>query len=188
MVDLLTADDLSGLLFAPGAETARRIVTCFGVLPNAQPAVIFPRLANLMRSGDWLLLSANLTAGRNYLQEVQAALPLYDNALTRDWLSLLLFDCGFERRDGEIRFTIEACDTHPELLQIVAWFDLRRERCLRLGGEAIQFSSGESLRLFYSHRYTAALVDQMIHQAGLSLQHTWITQHSDEGVFVCTGV
>ena len=55
-----------------------------------------PRLAALLRPADYLLFSANLAPGTDYAAGVQRILPLYDNALTRDWLMTFLLDVGVD--------------------------------------------------------------------------------------------
>ena len=77
------------------------------MIPNFEPQVILPRLAALLRPADYLLFSANLAPGADYAAGVQRILPLYDNALTRDWLMTFLLDLGVETADGELRFVIE---------------------------------------------------------------------------------
>jgi uncharacterized SAM-dependent methyltransferase len=61
VADLATAQDLSEALRIPAARDSKRIFTFFGMLPNFEPATILPRLSALVRKGDFLLLSANLS-------------------------------------------------------------------------------------------------------------------------------
>jgi len=82
------------------------LITFFGMIPNFEPQLILPRLAALVRPADHLLFSANLAPGSDYAAGVRQVLPLYDNALTRDWLMTFLTDLGVERDDGELRFSI----------------------------------------------------------------------------------
>src|SRR5664279_4101469 len=105
--DLSSADDLPAVLDALPVPNAARLVTFFGMIPNFEPQVILPRLASLLRAADSLLFSANLAPGPDYADGVQSILPLYDNALTRDWLMTFLLDLGVAAADGELRFTVE---------------------------------------------------------------------------------
>src|SRR6185503_18502242 len=105
-----------------------RLVTFFGMLPNFEPQIILPHLAGLIRPGEYLLLSANLAPGPDYAEGVQRILPLYDNALTREWLITFLLDVGVNRNDGEIRFAIENDPANGDLKRIAAYFVFERER------------------------------------------------------------
>ena len=62
--DLASADDLPAVLEALPVPDAARLITFFGMIPNFEPQVILPRLAGLLRPGDYLLFSANLAPGR----------------------------------------------------------------------------------------------------------------------------
>src|SRR5439155_1069101 len=104
--DLASADDLPAVLDEHSISGAARLITFFGMMPNFEPQAILPRLAGIVRPGDFLLLSANLAPGPDYAAGVQRILLLYDNALTRDWLMTFLLDLGVEAADGELHFCI----------------------------------------------------------------------------------
>jgi hypothetical protein len=89
------------------------------MIPNFEPRNILPRLAALIRPRDQLLFSANLASGQDYRAGVERILPLYDNALTRDWLSTWLFDLGIDPDAGTIRMDVEMDDA-SNLLRIAA--------------------------------------------------------------------
>ena len=101
---------------------AARLITFFGMIPNFEPQVILPRLAGLVRPADYLLFSANLAPGADYAAGVQRILPLYDNALTRDWLMTFLLDLGVEANDGELRFAVEDDPAGSGLKRVAAYF------------------------------------------------------------------
>ena len=137
-----------------------------------------------MRPADHLLFSANLAPGADYASGVQRILPLYDNALTRDWLMTFLLDLGVERGDGALRFVIENDPGGSDLKRIVACFHFLRSREIRLEGELFDFHVGESMRLFFSYRHTPALVGALLGQHGLRVPGQWITKSEEEGVFL----
>jgi uncharacterized SAM-dependent methyltransferase len=195
--DLVTAQDLLSLLraIAPGSTspTARlsteatalqRLFTFFGMLPNFEPDTILPRLASLVRPGDHLLLSANLAPGSDYAVGVERALPLYDNELTRDWLMTFLLDLGVERKDGELRFTIEEQPKPVHLKRIAAHFHFIRDRVVEIDSQRLEFSAGESIRLFFSYRHTPALVRSILDPHGLKVLDEWVTPSGEEGIFL----
>src|SRR6266481_10070392 len=98
--DLAAVEDLASLFVERSQSDAVRLITFFGMTPNFEPQMVLPKLAGLLRPGDWLLLSANLAPGNDYAAGLRQVLPQYDNALTMDWLMLFLFDLGVEPTDG----------------------------------------------------------------------------------------
>jgi L-histidine Nalpha-methyltransferase len=187
--DLASAVDLDALFQAPFANralTQNRVFTFFGMLPNFEPETVLPKLARLLRPGDYLLLSANLAPGPDYAAGVQSVLPLYDNALTRDWLMTFLLDLGVEQEDGTLEFVIEEPHSPPAIKCIAAYFQFTRDRTLYLDSDQFPFRAKDSIRLFFSLRHTPALVQEILAAAGLRLLEQWITPSGEEGVFLVT--
>ena len=181
--DLAEADDLPQLLAAQAEPTARRLLAFFGMLPNFEPALILPRLAALMNPADLLLLSANLAPGPDYAAGLRRILPLYDNALTRDWLLTFLFDLGMAPADGELRFAIEDA---AGLKRITADFYFKRARTLEVDDAAFAFQAGDKIRLFFSYRHTPRLVRDLLKKYNLKVLDQWIASSEEEGVFLIT--
>jgi L-histidine Nalpha-methyltransferase len=182
--DLASADDLLSVLAECAPPDAARLVTFFGMLPNFEPAVILPRLAALVRPADDLLFSANLAPGSDYAAGVQRILPLYDNALTRDWLMTFLLDLGVEPADGTLRFVIEDDPGGLGLKRVAAYFQFLHAREICVDEERFEFRRGEEVRLFFSCRHTPALVRSLLAHQGLQVHEQWITQSEEEGVFL----
>ena len=182
--DLATADDLPEVLITHHASRRTHLITFFGMIPNFEPADILPKLAALVRPGDWLLFSANLAPGPDYAAGVRRILPQYDNPLTHDWLLTFLLDLGVERGDGEVRFTVEDGDAENQLRKIVARFHFARSRRIEIEGEAFEFHAGDDFRLFFSYRYTPDRVRCALAGQGLEVSDSWITQSEEEGVFL----
>ena len=182
--DLGSADDLPAVIEATPASDAARITTFFGMIPNFEPQVILPRLAGLVRPGDYLLFSANLAPGTDYAAGVQQILPLYDNALTRAWLLTFLLDLGVAANDGELRFAVEDDPNGSGLKRVAAHFRFIRPREIQVDAERFLFPAGDSIRLFFSWRHTPALVRKLLGEHGLSVMDEWITSSGEEGVFL----
>lgn len=182
--DLASADDATEVLAEIGPPEAARLVTFFGMIPNFEPGVILPRLARLLQKDDLLLFSANLAPGPEYAAGMRRILPQYDNPLTRDWLLTFLLDLGFERGDGELRFTIEDDPAGNGPKRVVAQFEFRRSRELALDGEGFAFRAGESIRLFFSYRHTPALARDQLRAHGLVVLQEWVARSQEEGVFL----
>jgi uncharacterized SAM-dependent methyltransferase len=180
--DLAAAEDLAEVFDQHTDSTGARLITFFGMIPNFEPQLILPRLAALVRPGDYLLFSANLAPGSDYAAGVQRVLRLYDNELTRDWLMTFLLDLGVEREDGNIRFAIE--DDANGLKRIAAYFQLERARKLRVEGESFEFRPGEEIRLLFSYRHSPELVKRLLGSHGLKVLEQWVTKSEEEGVFL----
>jgi hypothetical protein len=153
------------------------------MIPNFEPQDILPKLASLIRPKDFLLFSANLAPGKNYAAGVKKVLPQYDNPPTRDWLMTFLLDLGVGKNDGQLKFTIEAGDFG--LKRIVARFHFTRARRIEVEDQRFDFAAGESIRLFFSYRYTPERVRRQLARNGLEILNQWITQSEEEGVFLC---
>lgn len=181
--DLATADNLPSLFNRPGPGSARRILTFFGMIPNFEPQEILPKLASIVRPGDYLLFSANLAPGDDYTAGMRLILPQYDNAPTREWLLASLTDLGVAARDGKLVLKIET--TRSGLQRIVADFRFRRARKVMVDDETIGFKSGESIRLFFSYRYTPDRIRTLLSAHHLRIRNQWVTESREEGVFFC---
>jgi hypothetical protein len=183
--DLALADDLPDHFARHGPPAAARVVTFFGMIPNFEPEAIIPKLACLVRPNDRLLFSANLAPGADYTSGVRQILPQYDNPSTRDWLLTFLFDLGVERGDGAIRFSIEDGPGGQGLKRVLATFRFANPREIIVAGEAFSFRPGDSIRLFYSYRYTPELAARLLRRHGLEVLEAWVTGSEQEGVFLC---
>ncbi len=183
--DLATANNLAEFLENPAARFATRLITFFGMIPNFEPSQILPRLATLLRPRDFLLFSANLAPGKNYEKGVRKILPLYDNAQTRDWLLTFLFDLGVERNEGELHFKIEECPIVTGLKRVTAYFHFAKSRVLFVDQEKFLFQPGETIRLFFSYRYTPKKTRQLLAAHGLATLDQWISKSGEEGIFHC---
>ena len=181
--DLASADDLPQVFDRELPSDAERLFTFFGMIPNFEPDLILPRLRSLLRPQDWLLFSANLAPGADYQKGMEKILPLYDNALTRDWLITFLLDLGIERTDGEIIVRIE--NGSAGLKRIVADFQFSSRGRIQLDEEQFEFEPGDKIRLFFSYRYTADFVRSVFASYNLEVVDRWLTKSEEEGVFLC---
>lgn len=181
--DLASADDLPNVFAQSLAPNVSRLITFFGMIPNFEPQLILPRLAALVGPQDSLLFSANLAPGADYAAGVQAILPQYDNAATREWLLTFLLNLGVERSDGEVRFRIEA-DAENGLKRVVADFHFAKSCRVEIEDARFDFAVGERFRLFFSYRYTPERVRLVLGRHGLAVREQWLTKSGEEGVFL----
>jgi len=183
--DLESAANLPVILDRQTDPAAARLITFFGMIPNFEPGLILRRLTALLRPADFLLFSANLAPGPDYLAGIKQILPLYDNEPTRDWLMTFLLDLGVEKEDGELRFIVEDNPAGGELKRIAAYFHFDRARRIQVDAELFKFQPGESIRLFFSYRHTPAQVRKLLGGHGLKAIDQWIEKSGEEGVFLC---
>jgi L-histidine N-alpha-methyltransferase len=183
--DLSSATDLPDVLAKFANAKVARIITFFGMIPNFEPELILPNLSALLRRQDILLFSANLAPGLDYATGVHKILPLYDNALTRDWLMVFLKDLGIESGDGEITFSVEDNQEAGEVKKVVAYFRFRREREITVDDEHFHFGPAKPIRLFFSYRHTPSLVRSLFSGHRIEVAQEWIIKSEEEGVFLC---
>lgn len=182
--DLATAGDLPAIFEGQSASGSARLFTFFGMIPNFEPEVILPKLARLVQGNALLLFSANLAPGPDYAAGVQRVLPQYDNPLTRDWLMTFLLDLGFEKADGELRFGVEDYPAGSGLKRIAADFKIARKQTIEIHSERFEFLPGESIRLFFSYRHTAASAEMLLRAQNLRVLESWLARSAEEGIFL----
>jgi uncharacterized SAM-dependent methyltransferase len=183
--DLASAEDLAEVLDKLAVLDATRIITFFGMIPNFEPEVILPGLSELLRAEDLLLFSANLAPGDDYAAGVERILPLYDNALTRDWLITFLTDLGVEAEDGEVSFGVEGDRGNAGLKRVAAYFRFRRDKEISIDDERFRFGPDKPIRLFFSYRHTPKIVRSLLSKYGIGVVDEWIAKSQEEGVFLC---
>jgi uncharacterized SAM-dependent methyltransferase len=182
LCDLAQAPNLTQIPELSSEPEAQRIVTFFGMMPNFEPDLILPKLANLLRAGDSLLLSANLSPGADYRAGMQRVMSGYDNPETRQWLLAFLYDLGLEPEDGFVDFSIEE---KSGLLRFVADYHFFCARTLVIEDETFEFAAGDAMRVFFSYRHTPGVLRQLLHGYGLEMASQWINASGEEGVFLC---
>jgi uncharacterized SAM-dependent methyltransferase len=180
---LATAKDLSLVFAGQSPPNTPRIITFFGMIPNFEPNQILPKLGSLIRPKDFLLFSANLAPGTNYATGMGKILPQYDNPQTRDWLMTFLHDLGIGKNDGKLHFKIELMANR--LKRIAADFLFKHPRRIEIQDKAFDFAAGESVRLFFSYRYTPERVCKVLARHRLEVCEQWIAKSEEEGVFLC---
>jgi uncharacterized SAM-dependent methyltransferase len=182
LCDLGAADDLAEVFDQLEPRHGPRLHTFFGMIPNFEPDDILARLAALLLEEDLLLFSANLAPGPDYAAGVERVFAGYNNRQTCDWLLSFVSGLGIEPGDGGIEFSIEEA---AGLRRVAADFCFHRKRSLSVDGERFDFGAGESLRLFFSYRYTPERVGHLLQAWRLAVLESWIAPSEEEGVFLC---
>jgi L-histidine N-alpha-methyltransferase len=182
--DLATTADPANLLLRSTPPAAQRVFTFFGMIPNFEPGGILPKLAQLVGPADSLLFSANLAPGNDYEAGVRKILSQYDNPLTREWLLTFLMDLGLEPADGHLDFGVESGEAGVDLKRVVAIYTFDRKVQVRVDDEVFRFEPQDTLRLFFSYRYTPERLKQVLLPHGFRVDQEWITPSQEEGVFL----
>jgi hypothetical protein len=66
----------------------------------------------------------------------------------------------------------------------MAAFCFARSRTIGIEEETFDFQAGEGVQLFFSYRYTPALVESLLPRFGFKMLDRWITTSEEEGVFL----
>ncbi len=181
--DLGRAEALPDLIAGHAAPDARRVILFFGMLPNFEPGEILPKLSALLRPGDGAYVGTNLAPGDDYDAGLRQILPQYDNPATREWLTALPRDLGLGIEPADIRFEIAVCPGAPEVKRVEASVAPPQDVTVKIGADAVDFRAGEPIRLFYSCRYTAPLLESVLQRHGVKIEESWIAPNEEEGVF-----
>jgi uncharacterized SAM-dependent methyltransferase len=71
-----------------------------------------------------------------------------------------------------------------ELKRIAAGFHFTRSRRIEVDNEIFAFHAGETIRLFFSYRYTPERVRKILARHGLEVCGQWMAKLEEEGVFL----
>jgi uncharacterized SAM-dependent methyltransferase len=186
VVDLEVEPDLTAWLAQHELPGTRRLLACFGLLPNFDYQTFLPYVRRLMRPADLLLLSANLSP-LPYPDAAPHILPQYDNPLARTWFAGLLDSLGFVAADLNLAVDAQPLHSGGHIWQIRAAAQLLRPVHLTLYDESFDFYPGERLQLFFSNRFTPQVMPQILAEAGLTVARTFLFSSQEEGIYLCTG-
>ncbi|HKI98721.1 MAG TPA: L-histidine N(alpha)-methyltransferase [bacterium] len=170
---------------------ARRIYTAFGVLPNLDVRTFPAWLAGLLRPGDVVLVSANLSP-EGMTADGARILMQYDNVLARAWYVGALAELGVSARTFALDIAARPLAEGPALgltnesaWQVAVRAALRETVSITLHGEALRFPSGRRLEVFHSHRFTADGGATLLEAAGLPVAERWVGAQGEEGIYLC---
>ena len=184
VVDFTAAPDLASVLAQPEPPDTQRVLTCFGMLPNFDYQTFLPYVQHLLRPGDLLLLSANLSP-LPYPDACPHILPQYDNPLARAWYGGLLDSLGFTAVDYEMHLDAHPLHVDGYVWQIRAAAQFLRDVQVELYDETFSFASGERLQLFFSNRFTPHIMPQILQDAALSVVEPFLFASQEEGIYLC---
>jgi len=184
VLDLVRAEQVRRFLETLRVANHRSLFTFFGTIHNFEPETILPRLYDALRDSELLLLSANMVPAAGYNEKVRELLSAYDNELTRDWLLAFLPAVGLRPDQGVLKFTIQSSEQICNLKRITVHFEFCSNAAARVAGEDFDFDPGDSLRLFFSYRYTPEILRGLLEENGFAVMGQWLTSPEEEGVFL----
>ncbi len=186
MVAALPPDAALRAALVDGFNLGAPVLTLMlGLSPNFEPAEFFSAVKIMSAAGP-VLLSANLAPEeeRDYAAAVAAVLPQYNNPETRAWLLSTLSGIGLAPEDGTLVFRPGGPDAEFGVCCIEARFEMTRRRELMACGEQLLLEPRDSMRVFFSYRYTPALMEASLRRCGLALAKSWLSSAGDEGLFL----
>lgn len=183
--DLARCPTLPALLKGIDPGGTRRLATFFGTIHNFAPGDVLPKILNIVRTGDLLLLGANLAPEDSYDEAIQRILPQYRNPETEEWLLSFLAEIGITPADGRLEVDAAEAPGLPGLSRIEMRFRFHRAAEAIAGGERIRFQAGEALRLFFSIRYTRTHIRRVLEAEGFTVARDWLSPSGEEGIFLC---
>lgn len=184
VMDLAAEPEIGAWLTEQEAQGACRVFGCFGIIPNFDYVALLAYLKRLMREGDFLLLSANLSPGPCDLAAPRI-LPQYDNPLARAWFTGLLDSLGFPASDLRLSVTARPLREDGQIWRVQAEVRLLKDMAIRLYEESFDFREGEALEIFFSNRFTTTVMPQILISAGFSLRNSWVLDSQEEGIYLC---
>jgi uncharacterized SAM-dependent methyltransferase len=185
VVDLAAAPALTPWLAQHETTAHQRLLACFGMLPNFPYQTFLPYVRSLMRPGDMLLLSANLSPGL-YVDAVARILPQYDNPLAHAWYAGLLDSLGFAASQIQLAVSPHLLRADGHIWQIRATATVQQALQLSVYDEMFRFTAGDTLEVFFSNRFTPQVMPEVLAEAGLRLSHTWLFDSQEEAIYLCT--
>ena len=184
--DLEALPSLANLL--PGGPQApvRRVITCFGMLPNFSPAALIAYLAGLLRPGDLALVSANLSPGTGWPENGPTILPQYDNPPAHDWYGGALEELGLAPDHFQLTIGGEPLARDGSAWRVVVQAQLTQGSALRIGEKQMVWPSQKPLQVFFSNRFTADAAVAALSAGGLTVHKAWIFNTGEEGIYLCS--
>jgi uncharacterized SAM-dependent methyltransferase len=133
----------------------------------------FPvRLRALLEQQDRFLFDGELFT--------ESTLAGYDNPTNRRFAWGPLTGVGITEEDGRLEFATESMGS--DLFAVTKHFIASRDLCVNLGGEVIEISAGEKLRMSSSIKYrNEAVLMAFVESAGFEVTEKW---QSKDGSFV----
>lgn len=184
VLDLEAHADLSDVLAPPGTADSRRLLSCFGMIPNFDYTTFLPYIRSLLRPEDCLLVSANLSPTPFTISRAHI-LPQYDNPFAHTWFTGLLDSLGFPT--AQLRLTVDAVPLRDDghVWQIQAFVTFDQPVTISVDAETFDFAPGETLHVFFSNRFTPEVMPEILADTGLDIVEALVLDSREEGIYLC---
>ena len=168
---------------------AIRIITCFGMFPNMRPQPFAAWLRRLVRYGDFLLVSTNLSPPME--KAVSMVLPQYDNPLARSWYQSGLESLGVGRQKIRLDIQPQALNEDDKAWQVqVMLTSMNLKHRLKIepfASLSMELKLESPLLVFFSNRFEAKTFEALLAQEGFAVSKRWLEEEACwEGVFACS--
>jgi SAM-dependent methyltransferase len=166
-------------------EDMPRLITFFGLVPNLAPSAVARIFRAVLRPGDVLLASAHLAPVHGEGPEelavaMKEVLPQYDNPETLAWISEGLKEWGLEGRVDSPKMTIGELEGMPAFLAQSRW---KSAELFEKWGHRFSPRMNETVRFFYSLRYTPKLFEDFLKREGFEFEMLAITLCRQEAIW-----
>ena len=168
----------------PGSEIAR-LITFFGLVPNLMPSAVARIFHTVLRPGDVLLVSAHLApvqseGSEELFRAMKEVLPQYDNRETLIWIAEGLREWQLDDRVEMPEMTIGELEGTPAFLAVAQW---KSEESFEMWEHRFMPRREESLKCFYSLRYTPKLFEDFLRREGFEFELLAMTACRQEGIW-----
>ncbi len=180
--DLAELDFIKDWLDAKDRESPR-LFTFFGLVPNLEPQFVTQLFSKLLRSDDALLVSVHLAPvdeGLDLEAAMKRVLPQYDNPETLAWLRTTMDYWKLGDFMEEPKIVAGERKDLPCIGGIAPWKS--HEAYLKFAPDAGEFAD-VSFSLFFSLRYTPALFEELLRQAGVRGERLAMTTCREEAIW-----
>jgi L-histidine N-alpha-methyltransferase len=180
--DLAQAEALTDWL---GKDSAPRLVTFFGLVPNFAPARLGPIFRALLRPDDLLLASVHLAPSEGPDEAgidaaMRAVLPQYDNPETLAWLAEAIETWELTGLVDTPEMVIGKFEGVPAFLGRAAW---KTKAPFEKWGETFLPRPDEPLHLFFSLRHTPESFEGWLGRENLRGERLALTRCREEGIW-----
>ena len=167
------------------SETPQRplLLSCLGMLPTLGHRHLLPFLTGQLRSGDLLLLSANLSPSSNPTGR-KPILTQYDNEPAMQWYAGYLIELGLPRDGFSCRATTQDLEGVEGGFRIQVMAHLKKELSLSLSETRIDWAVDDSVDLFRSERWTSNGLRRLFQTHGLQCLEALESEDQEEGLYL----
>ena len=180
--DLTNVDGVARWIAERKIETPV-LYTFFGLVPNLAPSMVTKLFRAILKPGDVIIVNAHLAPVGESVDLATAmakVLPQYDNAETLAWLGAALEVMGLSGHIDAPKMKVGEVEGMPALIATARWGSSAAFAEL---GHRFTPKAEEPLQLFHSLRYTQELFEQVLRDAGFTIERLAMTACREEAIW-----